>query len=247
MVPRRPRDRWRQTVVARRTAPRLTPTARRRAPPPGASSDERDQDTSHQLVRRRLWPVAIVSFGAVVAVPMVLAKAPVLPPATTAARSRRARTRRPASSHSPTARARSPSVAACSAREGPVRAQGAAEGQEEQGDVRTPSPPRTRPRRPTRAIRAPTAKPDAGTTVPPGEPGADRDPRAHGSRVLDQGALRRDRGRAGGQDRRAPGGAPGRRGARVDLQGRRGRRQGRGLRAHRRRRRPGRRQVRAHA
>ncbi len=44
------------------------------------------KDTWRQLVRRRLWPVAIVLVGAVVAVPMVLAKAPVLPPADPAAK-----------------------------------------------------------------------------------------------------------------------------------------------------------------
>ena len=39
------------------------------------------KDTWHQLVRRRLWPVAILLVGALVAVPMVLAKAPVQPSA----------------------------------------------------------------------------------------------------------------------------------------------------------------------
>jgi hypothetical protein len=44
------------------------------------------KDTWRQLVRRRLWPVAIVLVGAVVAVPMVLAKGPVPPPAGPAAK-----------------------------------------------------------------------------------------------------------------------------------------------------------------
>lgn len=40
------------------------------------------KDTWRQLVRRRLWPVAVLLVAALVAVPMVLAKAPAAPPAT---------------------------------------------------------------------------------------------------------------------------------------------------------------------
>ena len=168
----------------------------------GASSDERDhRHLARALRRRKLWPVALLLVGALVAVPMVLAKAPEPPPADPAAeRQRRTSRSRPRFVAPPrTRRRRRPSAAACWAtRRTRSSPKALPKAKKKQGRSRgRRRRPRTRPR-PTEQGRSGDDREAGGAgggTVPPVAPGADADP-APRSRVLDQGPLRHDRDRA---------------------------------------------------